>query len=320
MRTVFKTYTWKWCNKNALVHLSAAVSFLIYVCLIPSAQFFYEYIPSSKIGEDIYVARNVTVDRIPACPLIPLNLDKSLPIDLLPNMSPASAQNVHGGAWKPTDCVSRYHVAIIIPYRNRESHLQIFLKHMHGFLQSQLLDYRIVLVEQSPEKQFNRAALFNIGFLESRKISDFSCFIFHDVDLLPMNSANMYVCSSNPRHMSVAVSSFRFALPYPDIFGGVVAMTYDQFTTVNGFSNEYYGWGGEDDEIIIYKGLKISRWDPRISRYFMLPHAKEIPNSNRRTLMARSKGVYATDGINSVSYEVISKQQTDLVTRILVKL
>ena len=59
-------------------------------------------------------------------------------------------------------------VVIIVPYRDRPDHLRRFLQLMHPFLQSQKLDYKMVVVEQAPGKEFNRAKLFNVGFLESK--------------------------------------------------------------------------------------------------------------------------------------------------------
>ncbi len=32
-------------------------------------------------------------------------------------------------------------------------------------------------------------------------------------------------------------------------FGGAIAMTSDQIEKINGFPNQFFGWGGEDDEI-----------------------------------------------------------------------
>lgn len=67
--------------------------------------------------------------------------------------------------------------------------------------------YYIILIFnlQVPTIPFNRALLLNVGVLESLKVYDYQCFIFHDVDLLPENDYNMYNCPENPRHMSVAV-------------------------------------------------------------------------------------------------------------------
>ena len=53
-----------------------------------------------------------------------------------------------GGQWRPSNCRARHKVALIVPYRDRESHLRIFLNHIHPFLQHQQLDYGIYLVEQ----------------------------------------------------------------------------------------------------------------------------------------------------------------------------
>ncbi len=52
-----------------------------------------------------------------------------------------------GGHWLPTHCTARHRIAIIIPYRNRDMQLRIFLNFMHPFLQKQQLDYQIFLIE-----------------------------------------------------------------------------------------------------------------------------------------------------------------------------
>jgi hypothetical protein len=46
---------------------------------------------------------------------------------------------------------------------------------------------------------------------------------------------------------------------YSEIFGGVTALTVSQMSAVNGFSNDYWGWGGEDDDMSqrIRRGAKL---------------------------------------------------------------
>ncbi len=85
-----------------------------------------------------------------------------------------------GGLSSPEECKSRYKVAIIVPYRNRETNLKIFLRHMHPFLMKQQLDYGIYLIEPIQNITFNRGLLMNIGFLESLRLSSnkWDCFIF----------------------------------------------------------------------------------------------------------------------------------------------
>lgn len=117
-----------------------------------------------------------------------------------------------GGLSQPKECKSNTKVAIIIPYRNRENNLKLFLKHIHPFLNKQQLDYAIYLIEPLEKLEFNRGLLMNIGFLEARKMSEdyWECFIFHDIDLLPEDERNLYTCSDMPRHMSAAVSTFKY--------------------------------------------------------------------------------------------------------------
>lgn len=50
---------------------------------------------------------------------------------------------------------------------------------------------------------FNRAKLLNIGYLEALKDFNWDCFVFHDVDLVPENDHNLYMCDKHPKHLVV---------------------------------------------------------------------------------------------------------------------
>jgi hypothetical protein len=154
------------------------------------------------------------------CPLEASNLTSKIPV----NENPIELEELEalledtvspeiglGGKWSPRDCQSRHKVAIIVPYRNREHNLQVFLRHMHQFLSKQQLEYGIYLAEPLKNVTFNRGLLMNAGFLEAlRDDPKWTCFVFHDVDLLPENEQNVYNCSESPRHLSSAVSTFQY--------------------------------------------------------------------------------------------------------------
>ena len=121
-----------------------------------------------------------------------------------------------------------YKVAIIIPYRKREDQLKVLMNTLHPLLYRQHIQYRIFVIQQQ-SGIFNRALLLNVGFRESSKFGNYDCFIFHDVDLLPEDSRNLYTCPDMPRHMSVAVDKFDYKLPYNKIVGGVFAISKFHF-------------------------------------------------------------------------------------------
>ena len=54
-----------------------------------------------------------------------------------------------GGHWSPEpECRARQRIALIVPFRDRTSHLKIFLGAIHPMLQNQLLEYTVFVVEQ----------------------------------------------------------------------------------------------------------------------------------------------------------------------------
>lgn len=75
-----------------------------------------------------------------------------------------------------------------------------------------------------------------------------------------------------------------YRLPYADLFGGVIGMSRYHFQLVNGFSNMFWGWGGEDDDMasrVKAHDLNITRYHPNVARYHMLTHAKQKANPKR---------------------------------------
>lgn len=273
---------------------------------------------------------NKTDSDLKTCPIIPPNLGtrvkiskKAFPIDKIEKFPYIRSLNLtKGGLGKPKTCKANYKVAIIIPYRDRLENLQLFLNHMHPFLSKQQLEYGIYIAEPVKNITFNRGLLMNIGYAEAVKDNNkWDCFILHDVDLLPEDERNIYSCPEIPRHMSSAVSTLGYKIPYDAIFGGVTGFTKEHFIKINGFSNMYFGWGGEDDDLrrrVIKSGLKVSRYPLEIGRYFMAKHKKDKPNPQRFKLLSNANKRIVEDGISNLKYEVKSIEKNALFTKILV--
>ncbi|XP_064489189.1 beta-1,4-N-acetylgalactosaminyltransferase bre-4-like isoform X2 [Ornithodoros turicata] len=212
---------------------------------------------------------------------------------------------------------------VFVGGRDREAHLRAFIYHMHHMLRRQQLQYQIFVVEQAGKDLFNRGKLFNVGYLVASGLHGFECFIFHDVDMIPVNDHNLYTCSDHPRHLTVSVDAFHNRLPYQDFFGGACAMTKDHVKMVNGFSNKYWGWGGEDDDMF-YRvndhGLKVRRYSPDVAKYIMLPHKRAERSPSRSKLLSEATGRYDTDGLNNITYKKLTIIPQRLFTWILADL
>ncbi|XP_030067200.1 beta-1,4-galactosyltransferase 3 isoform X2 [Microcaecilia unicolor] len=229
-----------------------------------------------------------------------------------------------GGRYKPPDCESIHKTAVIIPHRNREQHLKYLLYYLHPFLQRQQLNYGIYIIQQAGNFTFNRAKLLNIGFKEAMKDDDWDCMFFHDVDLIPEDDRNLYTCDRFPKHVSIAMDKFGYKLPYKTYFGGVSALTPEQYMKMNGFPNNYWGWGGEDDDIAVrvaLSGQLISRPSIRYGRYKMIKHGHDEGNEQnpkRFNLLAKTRRTWKQDGMNALDYWLISKEYLPLFTNITV--
>ena len=60
-------------------------------------------------------------------------------------------------------------IGIIVPYRNRRSHLNHFTTSIKHHFDDSKLSYELIIVEQSDEKSFNRGSLLNIGVIKGKR-------------------------------------------------------------------------------------------------------------------------------------------------------
>jgi hypothetical protein len=138
-------------------------------------------------------------------------------------------------------------VALIVPIRDRGDQWRVFKDHMCAFWGSSDVPMHIWRIEQTPERSFNRAWLFNVG-LRLCQEGPLSCIVVHDVDLLPEPGVNYTACPV-PTLVSSEAEHFNWGAPYDHYAGGVFMAKPEHWVEVNGMSNLFWGWGGEDDEL-----------------------------------------------------------------------
>ncbi|XP_028589576.1 beta-1,4-galactosyltransferase 2 isoform X2 [Podarcis muralis] len=233
----------------------------------------------------------VTEKPLPPCPEMPPGLVGRLLIEFSTPMSMERVQRENpdvreGGKYSPPDCVPRQKVAILIPFRHREHHLKYWLHYLHPILRRQKVSYGIYIINQFGEDTFNRAKLLNVGFLEAlRDDESYDCFIFSDVDLVPMDDRNLYRCYDQPRHFAVAMDKFGFR--------------------------------------ISLNGMKVSRPDARIGRYRMIKHERDRhnePNPQRFTKIQNTKVTMKRDGIGSLQYRLVEVVRRPMYTNVTVEI
>lgn len=220
----------------------------------------------------------------------------------------------NGGKYVNKNCKTDQNVAIIIPYRNRREHLQTFIDYIHPYLiQQNAINYQVFVIEQDDLLPFNRGNLLNIGYFEALQLNpDLNCFIFHDVDILPSDLRQLYTCSHIPRHLCSYLDKFRYVLLYPELFGGAIAIHKEQFAQTNGYSNEYSGWGGEDDDFfyrVKHNFGYIERYSKSIGRCRMLSHHQNNELSESREELLQNVSTRALkDGLTSLNQTYVLKQ------------
>jgi hypothetical protein len=139
-------------------------------------------------------------------------------------------------------------LGICIPYRNRKEHIDNLIPALAKHLNKQGIDHAFYVGHQIDEKLFNRGAMKNIA---AHVAFEDGCdyVAWHDVDMLPHPEADYSYPQEHPTHIATKLSKYNYGLGYDQYFGGVVLFTKEQAEKTNGYSNDYWDWGQEDDDL-----------------------------------------------------------------------
>ncbi|KAF5287533.1 hypothetical protein FQR65_LT12204 [Abscondita terminalis] len=143
---------------------------------------------------------------------------------------------------------SLHKLAVLVPFRDRFEELLSFAPHIHKFLNAQQIDHNIFILNQIDGYRFNRASLINVGYLQTKDAYDYIA--MHDVDLLPLNS-NLSYAYPKRQPFHIAAPHLHPRYHYEKFVGGILLVNREHFRLVNGMSNNYWGWGLEDDEFFV---------------------------------------------------------------------
>lgn len=215
-------------------------------------------------------------------------------------------------------------LAVIVPFRDREPHLQALLPALHQALVGQQVDYRIVVAEQGPGTLFNRGLMKNIGARIAEADADYFC--FHDVDTLPEIAD--YGCPTQPLRLIKRYSrTFRPITEfYGSTFAGAISLRKEHFLAANGFDNGYWGFGSEDEDFflrLLLVGLVphedqhgvFSEFDnPREEAAGRAPTVRA--GNKRRMIWQCFTGRIGRSGMSDLSFKITARRDEGRVTRV----
>ena len=141
-------------------------------------------------------------------------------------------------------------LGVCVPYRDRELHLNEFIPKVGKYLKDRNIDFQMYFCHQVDDKLFNRGATKNIA---AKHALEEGCdyIVWHDIDMIPVDGggADYSFPEKAPRHIATKIEQMDWQLKYHEYFGGAVLFSKAQLEATNGYSNDYWDWGMEDDDL-----------------------------------------------------------------------
>jgi hypothetical protein len=139
-------------------------------------------------------------------------------------------------------------LGVCVPYRNREAHLKRFVPEVGKYLEDRGIEYCMYFGHQCDDKLFNRGAMKNVA---AKHAFEDGCdyIVWHDIDMIPEEGTDYSFPEKTPIHIATNISQMNYELKYQEYFGGAVLFSKEQVEKTNGYSNDYWDWGMEDDDL-----------------------------------------------------------------------
>lgn len=247
---------------------------------------------------------------------------------------------------------------VIVAYRDpgdgtRKAQLKQFKEQMNLIFKDQT-DIRIYIIEQEGSRddygtlpkliqqpnsdmaKFNLGILKNIGFdiaSKSMKNKKNAYYILSDVDLLPSeNLVTDYLrFPENPIHLGNKGTRYNMDGKDQSFLGGVISVNKQDFVKANGYPNNFWGWGGEDNalnrrlrdsKIKVYKStepvidLEKLTLDEKLTK-LRTEKTKEMRKIEK---LEQDKSTWKENGLSSLegTYKITKKLKAKNITHIRV--
>lgn len=220
---------------------------------------------------------------------------------------------------------------VIIPYRGRETQKENIIKVLHKFLSEFLTcTFRIYIVEQHGDGDFNKGCLLNIGFLETNKKGN-NYYCFNDVDTLPKSNLANY---SRPKENTIV-----HPYGHSHCISNMFLINPETYIKMNGFSTKFWGWGYEDTDFLLrakFCNIEINRnnfserFKSQIYYETDIQTLKDIAEKNNSMTAILNRTLFHSsfitpentikEGLSTTEYEIVAKEEFEKYTHIKCKI
>jgi hypothetical protein len=223
-------------------------------------------------------------------------------------------------------------IAIIACFRDsvdgsRGVQLRSYIK-IAKHLYNGIYDYDFYIITQNDDGElFNIGKLKNIGFEIASKKGGYYNYIFTDIDMIPDHDLMPYFVKKPKTLMSLAYRGTRYNTGEnkKPFLGGLISVNEKIFKKMNGYPNNYYGWGGEDDSLFIRMvGAKIyNLYIPSVGdvidteEYLTVKNkTNKLKKEDAKENMKLEKYLYdikhwKKNGLNSLNYKILKEKNIE---------